>query len=378
MASAPTFEIDPLLAPVSDEQPAGPALRSSGNADQETFYAVRDARKKASVAERRGRSYALLTEEERQLEPSAPDPPDWRAVRDLSAEALTKSKDLWIAAWFIEALVRLDGFAGLRDGFRLAHQLCDRFWPSVHPQPDEDEDLSVTFAQLAGLNGADAEGTLIAPILGVPITSPNASGQYSCADYKDATELDRKEPKVRSQRVEPGAATTDMIDRAVAETDLGFFENLLEDMQEARQAFDDLNAAFGQKVADLDDGSSYLPPSSSIEEALDECQRLLTGLTRNIMPGSEEEKKVEADETPGATSTPGETGRVRTRDEAFRRLLEVSDYFRRTEPHSPVSYALEQVVRWGRMSLPQLLAELIKDDSTRREVFTRTGIEEDE
>ena len=68
--------------------------------------------------------------------------------------------------------------------------------------------------------------------------------------------------------------------------------------------------------------------------------------------------------------------RMQTREEAFRALLQVSDFFRRTEPHSPVSYAVEQAVRWGRMKLPELLAELVADDSTRREIFKRTGINE--
>jgi type VI secretion system protein ImpA len=65
---------------------------------------------------------------------------------------------------------------------------------------------------------------------------------------------------------------------------------------------------------------------------------------------------------------------VETRQEAFQTLLGVADYFRRTEPHSPVSYALEQVVRWGRMPLPDLLAELVSDRSTREDIFKRTGI----
>jgi type VI secretion system protein ImpA len=55
-------------------------------------------------------------------------------------------------------------------------------------------------------------------------------------------------------------------------------------------------------------------------------------------------------------------------------LERIADFFRRTEPHSPVSYALEQVVRWGGMSLPELLKELISEESVRRDLFRRTGI----
>ena len=69
-----------------------------------------------------------------------------------------------------------------------------------------------------------------------------------------------------------------------------------------------------------------------------------------------------------------ETLRDTTRDDAIRTLKQVADFFRRTEPHSPISYSLDQAVRWGRMSLPDLLGELIDDDTTRAGLFRLAGI----
>ena len=81
-------------------------------------------------------------------------------------------------------------------------------------------------------------------------------------------------------------------------------------------------------------------------------------------------------EAGGSAATPAaaNAGKVVTRDDAFRLLLQVAEFFRKTEPHSPVSYSLEQAVRWGRMSLPELLADLIGDSSARDEYFKRVGI----
>jgi type VI secretion system protein ImpA len=62
------------------------------------------------------------------------------------------------------------------------------------------------------------------------------------------------------------------------------------------------------------------------------------------------------------------------RERAFRELLTIADFFQKTEPHSPVSYALRQVVNWGKMSLPELLTELIPKADVRDDVFKRTGI----
>ena len=62
------------------------------------------------------------------------------------------------------------------------------------------------------------------------------------------------------------------------------------------------------------------------------------------------------------------------REEAHRNLLQVAKFFRETEPHSPVPYMLEQAVRWGNLSLPELLSELITDDRARQDYFKMTGI----
>src|SRR5262249_8714955 len=65
---------------------------------------------------------------------------------------------------------------------------------------------------------------------------------------------------------------------------------------------------------------------------------------------------------------------IRDREDAFRVLTKVADFFKRTEPHSVVSYALEQVVRCGRMPLPDLLRKPIPDDNPRKNLCQRVGI----
>ncbi len=68
------------------------------------------------------------------------------------------------------------------------------------------------------------------------------------------------------------------------------------------------------------------------------------------------------------------TEEVRTREDAFRELLKLADFFRRTEPQAVLSFALEQVVRWGRLSLPELMMELIPDEAPRKNLFKQVGI----
>ena len=52
----------------------------------------------------------------------------------------------------------------------------------------------------------------------------------------------------------------------------------------------------------------------------------------------------------------------------------VANFFRRTEPHSPLSYTLDEAVRRGRMTWPELLAEVVADTDTRNTILNTLGI----
>lgn len=69
-------------------------------------------------------------------------------------------------------------------------------------------------------------------------------------------------------------------------------------------------------------------------------------------------------------------GEIYTRDQAFQQLRHISDYFSRTEPHSPVYMLLERSIRWGYMSLPDLLNEMVgEDDKMMGRMYQLAGLE---
>jgi type VI secretion system protein ImpA len=65
---------------------------------------------------------------------------------------------------------------------------------------------------------------------------------------------------------------------------------------------------------------------------------------------------------------------LRTREDAIRQLEDLAEYFRKTEPHSPLAYTLEDAVRRARMPLPDLLAEVLPDAGARKAMLTMLGI----
>ncbi|OHB78774.1 MAG: hypothetical protein A2W31_01425 [Planctomycetes bacterium RBG_16_64_10] len=371
MSSPEVLDFGRLLAPISDHQPSGAELKVDGSL-RAMYYEVKDAREAARTAERELLRQVLAGENHG--EGPAGERPNWPRVRELAVEIIAEhSKDLWVAAWLIEALARTDGFAGLRDGFRLTRELAEQFWDGIHPQPDEDGYLT-TVAQLTGLNGADSEGVLVAPIKAIPITHSTTYGALSSAAYYQAQNLAKADPTRQTEALERGAVSVDMFDQAVRETPHDFLATLLADIKQCQVEFDRFNKVLEERCGTDADGYSMAPPSSNLRHALAECHDLV----RTMAPSVQGPEPVPAELGPGDGQVvqvgDGNHLPVQTREQAFQALLRVANYFRQSEPHSPVSYALEQAVRWGRMPLPELLTELIPDESARTGMFRLTGI----
>jgi type VI secretion system protein ImpA len=372
MATPEVLDFDQLLAPISDEHPSGTELRDDAEGSA-LFFQVKESREAARIAERQLLHWYG--------EGDKPDPPNWRPVAEVAERILCeKSKDLWVAAWFLEALVRLHGFPGLRDGLRLIRQLCERYWAEIHPAPDE-EGYGHTVSQLTGV----FEGALAGPISEIAITPASASQpSFSGRDYTDACALEKLDPGDRSRRIEQGAVTLEMFARAVQPNQVEFFRDLLKDIDDSLQEFTRLSQQLDEGCGRDEAGYSAAPPTSAVREAISSAGDLVRSLTRDLLG---EEVAAEAVADVGGTlepaagpspAGPGGTpvGAIRSREDAFRALLLVADFFRRTEPHSPVSYSLEQAVRWGRMPFPELMSELIADESVRRDMFRRAGVSE--
>ena len=74
----------------------------------------------------------------------------------------------------------------------------------------------------------------------------------------------------------------------------------------------------------------------------------------------------------------GAGGPAQNRQQALQKLNEAADYFRRSEPHSPISYLVERAVRWGGMPLMEVLAECVEDPSALQRIQLNLGIRSSE
>jgi type VI secretion system protein ImpA len=364
MPSINILQLDELLQPVTDDTPAGTDIRDAPSPTS-PYSLIKDARSAARAAERQNLFDKDNSEAIEQ----------WRKVAELAPDIIKNhAKDLEVASWLTEALVRRNGFQGLRDGFKLIHGLIDQYWDNLFPIPDEDG-IETRVASLTGLNGEGAEGVLIAPIRNIEITESHDPGPFTYWQYQQVLELEKiADADARMEKASKLGYSNSDIETAVANSSTEFFVNLRDDITDAINTY-------RQTAALLDEhcGAHDAPPSSNIINILQESLGAINHIAKHKFPieqdASEDEEAAasEGGET-AAESATSSAGPVRNREDAFRKLIEISEFFRKTEPHSPVSYMLQRTVKWGSMPLEDLIRELIPDSSARDFYGSLTGV----
>jgi type VI secretion system protein ImpA len=356
------FDLAALLAPIAGDSPVGADLRDDFS-PQSTYYRLRDARAEARAAERSA-----------DADPDAEFvmPSQWRSIRDLAVKALIEqSKDIEIAAWYTEALVRSDGLPGLAAGARLIAGLSETYWDGgVFPLPDEDG-IVTRVAPVTGLNGEGGDGTLIQPLRKLPLFPRPDGGTYPLWQYEQSAQLGGiADPARRQQRIDAGAVPFEAMERAARATGAARLSELRDQATDALAAW--------QAMSDELDGraGTDAPPTSRVRDLVRQILDLVNRYAPSLDPGAPETPPTAAgsDAAPPGVGGAGAAPGGASREDMLRELVRIAEYFRRTEPHSPLAYTLEETVRRARMSWPELLAELVPDTTTRFAILTSLGI----
>lgn len=338
--------LEMLLMPVPGAAPTGTDLRTDSSA-QSLYFQLKDARTAARTSERAaeaaGEVSGLAAE--------------WRTVFDIAQTSIAQhSKDLEIAAWLIESLARLEGFAGLELGFGLIEGMVERYWPDLH-SIDRDDVVSKV-SPLAGLNGVGGEGALIQPIRMISFVPGRPFGSLALWHYQVA-------------RRDSSGEAADVFAQNLASAGV---QTLRAGEQAARAALD----CFLSLTKTLEAVCGTDAPSSSntrnvLTEVTDAYRAVLGDPTAETAPIATNEPDMSAPESDAGLAGHGTT-EIRTREQAFAELLRIAAFFRRVEPHSPISYAIETLVARGRMNLIDLLDELLPDAGSRSQFLQVAGI----
>lgn len=343
MESMNVTDINALLEPISDENPTGEDLSFSAE-----FDAVQEARRSDDDTLEQGEWVTDLKVA------------DWpRVLTDCTSLLQTRSKDLRLAAWLAEADTRVNGFEGLANGYTVLAELCNQFWDELHPLA-EDGDQELRIGNLSWLLSQSVHWIRAIPLTDAP------QGRFNALDLDMAQ---RAGVEASDDTADDGRPTMAQIEAARAATSFDFYQDLNVQLPRAREALQQLENAVDARLGL--DGPGFSSLRDVLDKVVDSAARMAnsSGVTdATDAASSNVATEEQAFETSGAASTqqapaPSTDGRITNRREALTKLQEVADFFRRTEPHSPVAYLADRAAHWGNMPLHVWLRTVLKDDN---------------
>ncbi|MBU9836552.1 type VI secretion system protein TssA [Rahnella sp. L72c] len=342
------MNFEPLLAPVSDEQPVG------RNMEYEPIYnEIREARESDP-------DYLPQGEWATQLRKA-----DWSKVIRLSSQVLQKeSKDLQVACWLTEGLGQQHGISGLLDGIGFLIAFMQTYWQKGWPELDEDG-VMIRHGMLNRVDRQLAQMLHCHPLFGQPESTldhwrkvlayehrvtmkPDSAAERGGDDDFSMDTFNRWAATLDPQKV---AAQNEVLARLV--TTLDTFEVLYGQLNPQADSL-----AMGQLRSATAEIQEYL--KRLFDRAAPAYEDVMT---LNVLTPEEDEQNT------GVSSLMNNTQKqTMSRDLAISQMLTIAHFFRQTEPSSPVPFLMERAARWAAMTLTEWLEEMLQDDSSMRDI----------
>ncbi|MDR3031069.1 MAG: type VI secretion system ImpA family N-terminal domain-containing protein [Holosporales bacterium] len=281
---------------------------------------------------------------------------DWVLVEKICIETLiTKSKDLQIIGWLIEAITILDGFKGICRGIRILNEFIKIYWKDCYPKSKEDiADEEQKFKILDWIYE-----TINKRAVSIPFINKNENS-VSIYNYDYALEMKSISIRAPDQAKEilesaekNNVKTLDIIQNILKTANRCSLGEIIENIEELELEKSELE----KTISNVSANEEFTVFSKLIKN----ISKLKNLLTQYIVEDSEN-KTIEYKEKQGENIQ-------EVRDNIYEQIKVLSEKLRKIEKHSPSYYMLDMVVSWQNKTLLEIIANLKSGTSEAHELF---------
>ena len=290
---------------------------------------------------------------------------DWPQTVKLISDALgSKTKDLQLAAWLAEAVLRnpKEGLPGFKEVLDLIKGLLENFWETLYPEL-EDGDAEFRAAPLQWMGDR-----LESAVKRVPLTRNGLDWfQYKesrAVGSEESVAENEDKARARQEAIADGKMPQEVFDKAFDESPKKFYVSLVETFDGTLESLDSLGAVCDEKFGDVS------PSFGTLKRALEEVRQtayILLQQKREKEPdepvaapepeaeAAPEEPVVQASAA-AAAPAPAKVKKAGAlaaepvdREDAVSRVVAAAKFLRQNEPYSPASFLLLRGLRWGEL-----------------------------
>jgi len=397
--------IEQLLAPISDEAICGVYLKG----DRSLYRPLRNEFNVALTSLRKLTQNPDASELEALHEENIN---NWSAISgSLMKTFNSQSRDIELIGWMLASQIILDtsmkSFSVTLDWFS---QLAESSWDALHPilpekklkseteKGRQDERCEAQLNAFTQLLGESEESSLLyAPILMMPIVGHITFYQYQSAEKRGELSVLRQQAtrEAQSAREEILALLANI---AVAETGLEHLVQVTK-RKAMEHGVNPPNFRSVQSLLDKVKGAVTQLTGLRLAEKSEPAPVAVAAETEQVTAKSPESASADVAQASVEMQSEAEASYSQqqltvnnmrslsevantnsmNRDKAFHQLRELAEFFRVSEPHSPVSFLIEKAIRWGYMPLPDLLNEMMAEKQGDTDlIFSLAGLDQTE
>jgi len=340
------ISVDELLQPVSAEQPCG-----------EDFTYHPSLQELDTLVQ--GKPETQVGEVISQAED-----PDWKGVLESSVGILKQSKHLRVAVTLCLAELKVDGFAGFRDGLTVLKGLLETYWNDIYPKLDPDDNNDPT-ERVNILNNLSAPiGTFGDPyrflerLRQAPLCSSVQMGRVTLNDVLDAE--DPNKPAAEAPAEEGGGAARPkrmsgaQISAAFRDSDPAAVSDTHATVGQIIEVVTGINTFLTGTVGAVN-GASFGDLTKALKKIQGSLAANMAGGAGVAQAGPDGQRAQS-----GGGGSIGD-GTIRSREDVIFVLGQICDFYARTEPSSPVPLLLKRAQRLVPMNFLEIMSDLTPD-----------------
>ena len=268
------------------------------------------------------------------------EPPNWREVIKLADQLLTRTRDIRVFVNYLRALTETKGIPGLGDGLRLLTTVIEKYWESIHPQLDADDNNDPTERINILMTLCDFE-SFLKPLHTIPLVESRSLGRFNLRDIQIAN--GSVDYKSEEDNEIPSLAA---IDGAFQDCETDELKVLAQSASEALADLDQLESFITERVG-VNDAASFSEFRAVLKEIntvySGQVERL--GLSENQDVGEKSDEGDEGTEQSGVakvvkSAPPG----INNNQDVIKALNLIAAYYRKKEPSSPIPLLLDRII----------------------------------
>lgn len=301
----------------------------------------------------RPKSEAMVNSEDSGL---AAEETDWKEVGKHAEELSERTRDLRIQVYAAVSALNTRGFSAFRDNLNVLKIFLGKFWDSVHPQldPDDNNDPTLRMSTLQMLND---RRLVVAPVDRAKLVEMKGVGSFSIHDVDLA--LGHENP-VEGEDL----PDINLVRQAFLTAEPDYLDELGTAVSESKDLLSEMSNIWQEKTGD----AAGLEFSDAIK-----ALRRVSSVITEFAPGPSGEGDPEAgsgDEEPGSAMASFVSGAINSRADVIRVLDRICDYYQVNEPSSPIPLLLRRAQRLVEKSFLEILEDMVPDGVNQAKIIS--------